>query len=53
MKIILFKFDQTLYTIQVKLDIATILDWLTKWDPIQIFITNYGQTIMNFCNFLY
>ena len=53
MKIVLFKLDQLLYIIQVKTDISVVSDWITKIDPVQIFITNYGQTIMNFCNFLY
>lgn len=30
MKIILFKFDQVLYTVQVKSDVSTIMDWITK-----------------------
>lgn len=53
MKQLLFKFDEALYEIQVKADISTISDYITKIDPAQIIITNYGDWLFSLCNILY
>ena len=38
---------------ETNVDLSWWSDITTKIDPLQIFLTNYGDWLMSFCNILY